>query len=453
MLAVYKPHIVVVMIGINDGEWVWKFPAEYREETSAKMIVFLKNSRVNKLARYLIESLGKRIAGEPNRPAETADTAETIDRLYGKSGRHENEKTLLENAIKNSPNDPHVYVFMGDFYYENGQREKAEDFYRKGMNTAPHDPHAYSALGNMYRMEGRYALAEEIFKIGLKSGDETKSWLYCDLGDLYRELGSRERAKTMYLAGVKADPGNPRPYLELGNLHRDDGELLKAKAMFESALMTEPQNPWTYIELGNLYRSKGEFEKSERIYETGIKAGQRNPWIYYQMGKLYLQMNQMEKAEKALIDGQAATSAVPWMKTVLSAWPLAGNAPGRPSDRESLAYPPEGTVLNYRKIRDVILRRRAKLVWMQYPMRSVAPLEDILGEDKGIIFVENKTNFENALKGHDLTEIFRDLFAGDFGHCTNIGNDLIADNLSRAILRSVGWEPKGKDLGGGAQSP
>jgi hypothetical protein len=80
---------------------------------------------------------------------------------------------------------------------------------------------------------------------------------------------------------------------------------------------------------------------------------------------------------------------------------------------------------------------------MQYPMRDVSSLQAVLGTGKGIIFVENKENFEAALARGPVSSVFRDMFAGDFGHATPAGNALIAENAARAILREVfGRSPK-----------
>jgi hypothetical protein len=70
---------------------------------------------------------------------------------------------------------------------------------------------------------------------------------------------------------------------------------------------------------------------------------------------------------------------------------------------------------------------------MQYPMRYIDPLKEVLGREDEIIYVENKTNFENLLRQYAWDKIFTDTFAGDFGHCTELGNNTIAKNLVEHI--------------------
>ena len=70
---------------------------------------------------------------------------------------------------------------------------------------------------------------------------------------------------------------------------------------------------------------------------------------------------------------------------------------------------------------------------MQYPLRSIEPLKALLHGKKNIVYVENKKNFEAALKTAVFSEYFSDTFAHDFGHCRPKGNRLIADHLADVI--------------------
>jgi hypothetical protein len=100
------------------------------------------------------------------------------------------------------------------------------------------------------------------------------------------------------------------------------------------------------------------------------------------------------------------------------------------------AYLPD-TIHHYNEIVDVISSKNIPLICMQYPLRSIAPLEKIFWTSHPVIFVENKINFETVLKQGSYFELFSDSFAGDFGHCTYRGNELIAQNLAQVILSEI----------------
>ena len=95
----------------------------------------------------------------------------------------------------------------------------------------------------------------------------------------------------------------------------------------------------------------------------------------------------------------------------------------------------QNTMNNYKDLANICKNKHIKLIAMQYPLRSIKPLKNILKDFDEITFVSNEKNFKQALQKYKLEEIFRDRFAGDFGHCTELGNTLIAENVAKTILK------------------
>ena len=100
----------------------------------------------------------------------------------------------------------------------------------------------------------------------------------------------------------------------------------------------------------------------------------------------------------------------------------------------------ENTKKNYNYIIQEIYRNNGNILVfpMQYPTLSVEKLKQDLKDspyyDK-LIFISNEENFKQALQTHKTEDIFRDMFAGTFGHCTEFGNTLIAENVAETILK------------------
>ena len=74
---------------------------------------------------------------------------------------------------------------------------------------------------------------------------------------------------------------------------------------------------------------------------------------------------------------------------------------------------------------------------MSYPTMPIQQIQNLFIDspikDK-IRFVSNETNFNNALKKYKYTDLFTDAFADTFGHCTDLGNTIIAENVGNVIL-------------------
>lgn len=96
------------------------------------------------------------------------------------------------------------------------------------------------------------------------------------------------------------------------------------------------------------------------------------------------------------------------------------------------------TVNNYLALKQILYKRNIKLVCVQYPMRNITSLKKIFEEEAGdMIFVDNEKIFKGAVRKEGYKEYFKDMFGGDFGHCTDKGNDLLARNIADAILKEV----------------
>jgi hypothetical protein len=52
-----------------------------------------------------------------------------------------------------------------------------------------------------------------------------------------------------------------------------------------------------------------------------------------------------------------------------------------------------------------------------------------------MIFVDNERVFKEAIEKDGYKEYFRDMLGGDFGHCTEKSNRLLAENIANTILR------------------
>jgi hypothetical protein len=74
-------------------------------------------------------------------------------------------------------------------------------------------------------------------------------------------------------------------------------------------------------------------------------------------------------------------------------------------------------------------------------MLEIGPLKDMLKPGNDIIFVDNSRVFRDAVRKLGYDAVFTDRFAGQFGHCTEAGNRLLAKNIADAIageLRRTG---------------
>lgn len=104
------------------------------------------------------------------------------------------------------------------------------------------------------------------------------------------------------------------------------------------------------------------------------------------------------------------------------------------------AAPHARTARNFAALRSITSVAGVRLVAVQYPLRSVATLEDALAHDPRIVFVDNEVPFREALDTAPWDAFFTDIFAGDFGHLSPAGNRLLAENVARGVTRAMAWD-------------
>ena len=74
---------------------------------------------------------------------------------------------------------------------------------------------------------------------------------------------------------------------------------------------------------------------------------------------------------------------------------------------------------------------------IETPFQNSVGAQGVMSDEQSEIPSDNEGVFENALKECSYKDLFKDMYAGNFGHCTQKGNKLLAENIANAILKKV----------------
>jgi tetratricopeptide (TPR) repeat protein len=244
------------------------------------------------------------------------------------------------------------------------------------LTSDPDNDVAYNALGVIYKSQGLYPQSIKAFR-------------------------SSVRINGRHIAGSgDASSGLGRVYQELGRWP-------EAEAMFRKALELKPHDDKARFELAEFYRERGRLPDAQRLYREALAINPGNDWASAALSLLYARLGD----------------------TV-----LARTYARQTADLRSRSNPM--TTRNYRRLKELLDAKGIRLVCVQYPMESVAPLRRIFaGNEDELLFVDNEAIFRKAVTRDSYARYFRDLFGGDFGHCTPEGNQLLAENIASSILR------------------
>ena len=403
-LSLYRPHAVIAMIGVND-------PLVFREkEQDAKGVrAVLSHLRVYKLLRYLNRHLSASLrewrgeaalpedSASPQRDAEQespvsdARTSEIVrerirqfeslrtaaDTELARNRSVEERMVIAQRLARLKIMESYLRVHLGWYNRMHQNYPEAEFQLRQAVELDHNNYGAFVELARCYIEQGRYRDALPLLQRAvLIGGDSVLAMM--ELAKCYEALGRVDMAKDFYWKVYKKNP----------QLFKVDGTI------------------------GQWLMENGFYQEAETVLKEAVKEYPDDFFLYEKLAQLYALMGEEKKARDTFQQGNAVRD-------------------------EQEAYLPE-TADHYRKIASLILKRGIRLICMQYPLRDIGPLKDLFPGQEGIIFVENKANFSEALRAGDYNEYFSDSFAGNFGHCTPKGNRLIAGQLADIILSEAG---------------
>ena len=288
--------------------------------------------------------------------------------------RYREAERMFAKVIKLSPEWPSAHIYLSQCYYEQGRLDKAEELIQKAEALAVNFPLIYSDIGWRYSDMGFLSLAEEAFKKAIEA-KPLESIGYHHLAQFYQERGRYYEAEEMFRKAMRLSPDdNYNNYMDLGMHYFERGMLYEAEDALKKAVSMDASDPMAYWYLGYLKKEQGHFAEASS---------------YFSM--IQSTLERINKAARA----------------------------------------------NFNRLRNIAVDNAIVLVAVQYPMRKLDSLKNMFSEPGRIIFVDNEAVFREALKKGRYEDYFIDRFAGDFGHCTAAGNQLLARNIASAIARHM----------------
>jgi tetratricopeptide (TPR) repeat protein len=406
-LAKYHHDLVVAMMGLNDkgsglfqdlsmnDTGIFRHSLLYRF-VKMRLIHFLEKIKSGNIHSASRSHLGREPLPERGKPVP--EKANLLNATFAEK--------VARSDLRNAEGTQGPAVF-----HRNGGRiSKTGRFQKKSPAFHPANDMAYVESGRLLKAQGKFSQAEDSYRKAIEINPLNAS-AYIGLGRLYQDYGKFSLAEDFFKKAIEIYPMSDRAYAGLGDLYVNYGILSQAEAAFKKALELNPADESNLIKLGGVYRDQGELTQAEDLFKKnlGIHLKRTSDRTLRAMASLYEEMGKPELAKK-----------------------YAEMAYRMGSEDNAVV-----TVESYLRLKEILDPKGIKLVCMQYPLRNMDSLKRIFGKDKSIIFVDNEQVFKEAVKRSSFQEYFKDMFGGDFGHCTQKGNELLAQNIADVILREV----------------
>lgn len=387
----YRPDMVVAMMGVNDA--AGHIPPD--QANRCAIAQWACSLKISKLAQLIVLHLRARArsiaAAQEPEPADYAGCIRRARAAYDQ-GMFDLAEKYLDKAAAAGQLNEFSCIEIGWLFHDIGRYEQAEYFFKKAFEFNPASAMAHIGLGRIFHDRWRHLQTQK---------------LYAQARDSYK------KSEESFKKSLQSDPRNPQGYIELGWLYFDVGQFDDAQECLNTALEIDPVNYWAYRELGRLYAVQGQYHQAERYYRKSLELNPGCGYVYTALADLYLVQGRVQ-------------DALACYQQVLGSGP-----------RDRGNYNP-ATAFRYRQLKALLDEKKIRLVCVQYPLCPVQPLKEIFKADgDNILFVDNEKSFKDAIDVVGYDAYFTDRFGVYFGHCTDKGNLLLAENIAKVIIAGV----------------
>jgi len=439
----YKPNLVIAMMGINDELGI----PELVEQYTAQQTSVIDNFRVVKLFELLRLHLAQKMKSQidPIQKVTNTDVEGDPDGLWDETQEEEIsiEKTLL--GIKETGLNLDKSIRLAKRFRSNNLTLVNEHQEILGKNIFFQKRMLYGYLikaGKWYNLREDYKKAEYYYlkacRIGIRD-----SLSYIQLGRSYKKQKLYKKALDAFIESTKITSGSVNAYIELGRTYSLMNRPDETYATYTYVLKNFRPNYLKSIEMGNWYFANNHYKEAEQSYLLAIEDNVNSSIVYDKLGSMYEKMDQLDKAKGIYEQGikNIFKNSQKYRLHEKLAYVMMKQGKHDEAEKYLKQFTQERnkslhplTIANYNLIAKRVLERNIDFMVMQYPLRSIDILKENLNYTKSIKFIENKDNFEEVLSSAKMSDYFRDMFAQDFGHCTPLGNRLIAQRIKDVML-------------------
>lgn len=268
------------------------------ELTRQKQQIYLRENKLDKA----IEEGQNLIKAFPDDNDIKAAHAEF---LYTNKKEEEAVK-LLEEVVKNEPENPRSHLILADIYQMKGQKEKANEELRLVFQNSEVDINTKLKIMEDFI---RSPKTEDNKTTVMKLAEQTvkthpsDARSYAALGEAYLMADNKKQAWQQFIKSKELDGSNYNLWLQLINL---DSELQETDSLIshsEEALEAFPNQSMLWLYNGTGYSSKKDYKKAVDSFEEGKKLAGTNQemknYFNIHLGDTYHYTKQYSKSDAA----------------------------------------------------------------------------------------------------------------------------------------------------------
>jgi tetratricopeptide (TPR) repeat protein len=199
------------------------------------------------------------------------------------------------------------YVQLGSLYAQQQQWQQAIARYEVALQVDPTSTSARWGLADALSGNGKtFEALEHWYQVLVLSPYEATAEGHCSLGNLFKQYGDWERAKTCYKQAIDQDSACAEAYYQLAEYLKTLGCWNEAIERYRQAIVLDPHFPWSRFSLTEILLQQEQWDEVIAVSESTIALQQDLPWAYSQLGRAFLAQGRMTQAIASHQQGSAA---------------------------------------------------------------------------------------------------------------------------------------------------
>ena len=240
----------------------------------------------------------------------SSDGLHVLAYCYSRSRKYNEAITIYDGLCERFPNEAKWLYFLAYQYRSKKDVQSAIKAYEKCLGLSPKWLNVFGELGPLYEENGSTEKALESYRNGIQTYKAMKPDRQKELAPIFSKLAARAAklmcsggnvsethkndAESLFRESIAADPGNPDAWYRLGDFYLGSGKYDDALQYLQKAESLAPKKEYIPHKIAQVHLKKGDHEQALKIYET-IPHHKRTPYILHGMAQCFISKREVKQ--------------------------------------------------------------------------------------------------------------------------------------------------------------
>lgn len=201
-----------------------------------------------------------------------------------------------QNALKLDPNDPEIYLSLGNNFHRQEKLEDAELNFKKAVNLNPSYWPALYNLGLILNKKQRFDDAKSFFKKVVKLKPDFANG-YFSLGLAQLNLSDLDTAIENLKKAIDLRPEYPQAFFNLGVAMRKVGKRIEAIEYFQQSINLKKDYIRAYNLLGTTLKELGQYNEALKNFQVAINLEPNYVEAFNNLGNTLKELGKFEESK------------------------------------------------------------------------------------------------------------------------------------------------------------